>query len=250
MPSLFEQARPRAWQDVAGQDRAVAQVRKVLGRGWGGRAFWIAGPSGQGKTTIARLIADDGADSWATWEIDGQDCTMDYIRDMVDEQFACRSLGVGGKCWIINEAQGMRAAIADRFLTALEGMPDHCCIIFTSSKPVEMDLFGEAHYALPFYSRCVVVTLKDGPAVRQALARRAKAVAVAHGCDGLPDWTYDAGIDHCQGNLRALLQAVESGQLADVARAELTAYLNQPTSKQDGVRRAECQARLAELEGA
>ena len=210
MPALFESARPQTWAEVAGQTKAVAQVQRVLKRGWGGRAWWIAGPSGQGKTTIARLIAQDGANPWATWEIDAQDCTLDFVRDMVDDGFAMRSLGAGGKCWIINEAQGMRAPIAERFLTALEAMPDHCCVIFTTSRPMQVDLFGVDHDAAPLYSRCVVVKLEDTAQTRLALAKRARAVAMAADMDGLPEEMYLYALNACHGNLRALLQRVES----------------------------------------
>src|SRR5262245_17092896 len=54
---LAEQYRPRAWADVVGQDRAVNRIQGLVKRGLGGRAFWLSGQSGTGKTTIARLIA-------------------------------------------------------------------------------------------------------------------------------------------------------------------------------------------------
>ena len=48
MTALHEQYRPTALEQVIGQRKAVAQVRKVLSRGWGGRAWFITGPSGSG----------------------------------------------------------------------------------------------------------------------------------------------------------------------------------------------------------
>jgi len=36
---LFEKYRPETLEDVKGQDLAVRQIRQVLERGWGGRAW-------------------------------------------------------------------------------------------------------------------------------------------------------------------------------------------------------------------
>jgi DNA polymerase III gamma/tau subunit len=54
---LHEQYRPRDWSDVVGQDKAIAKIDALRNRGLAGRAFWISGSSGTGKTTVARLIA-------------------------------------------------------------------------------------------------------------------------------------------------------------------------------------------------
>src|SRR5207244_4004340 len=100
----------------------------------------------------------------------------------------------------------------------------------------------------PLVSRCVEVALADGPAVRQALARRAKTVAMAAGCDGLPESVYLAAVEGCRGNLRAVLQRVESGQLATAARAEVVRELGRPLSEQEPRRRAELQALLRDID--
>ena len=82
MNPLHEQYRPTTWDDVIGQDRAIAKIRTVARRGLGGRAFWIAGQSGTGKTTIARLIASDVASDLCTEELDATDLTPAALRDI------------------------------------------------------------------------------------------------------------------------------------------------------------------------
>lgn len=57
---LYEKVRPKDWDGVVGQDRAVRLIRGVIDRNGGtpgGKAFWLAGPTGMGKTTIAKIIA-------------------------------------------------------------------------------------------------------------------------------------------------------------------------------------------------
>jgi DNA polymerase III gamma/tau subunit len=53
---LTEKYRPQAWSDVVGQDKTVNRILALRERGLAGRAFFISGQSGTGKTTIARLI--------------------------------------------------------------------------------------------------------------------------------------------------------------------------------------------------
>src|ERR1700726_4871299 len=94
MPSLADKHRPTCLEELAGQDAAIAQVRAVLERGWGGRAWWITGPSGTGKTTLARIIAAMGADELGTEEIDAQTLTPARLRDIED---TCRFRMLGAK---------------------------------------------------------------------------------------------------------------------------------------------------------
>src|SRR5262249_4680832 len=61
---LTEQYRPKTWQDVVGQDKVVNRLLALRRRGLAGRAYWLSGPSGTGKTTIARLIAAEVAEEF------------------------------------------------------------------------------------------------------------------------------------------------------------------------------------------
>src|SRR5215213_4822221 len=67
---LTEQYRPRTWDDVVGQDKIVSKIRALAKRGLAGRAYWLSGQSGTGKTTIGRLIAADVADPFFIAELD------------------------------------------------------------------------------------------------------------------------------------------------------------------------------------
>lgn len=89
---LHEQYRPRSWSDVIGQKKVVARVESLRKRGLAGRAFWISGQSGTGKTTIARLIAAEVADPINVEEIDAGDLTADRLREIDRRQWS-RCLG-------------------------------------------------------------------------------------------------------------------------------------------------------------
>ncbi len=70
--TLTEQYRPKTWADVVGQDKAIARIQALAKRGLAGRAFWIAGASGTGKTTIARILAREVADDWYVEETEAR----------------------------------------------------------------------------------------------------------------------------------------------------------------------------------
>jgi DNA polymerase-3 subunit gamma/tau len=95
--SLADRYRPRSWSDVAGQDKALAKLTILRRQGsLAGRAYWLSGQSGTGKTTIARLIAAEVSDAWATIEIDGGQCDTAAIDNLERE---CRQRPFGSWCW-------------------------------------------------------------------------------------------------------------------------------------------------------
>ena len=105
---LHEKVRPKRWEDVTGQDKAVRTIQGLVKRGIGGRAVWISGQSGTGKTTIGKLIAAELADDVNVEELDASECTPARLRE-IERQSACRAIGVKtGRAYLVNEAHGLR----------------------------------------------------------------------------------------------------------------------------------------------
>src|ERR1700691_446667 len=105
---LTERYRPACWQEVVGQDKIVSRVKALASReALSGRAYWISGQSGTGKTTIARLIAHEVADDFSVVELDAAAMTVNDVVALRDSM-SIRGWGEkAGRAYIVNEAHGL-----------------------------------------------------------------------------------------------------------------------------------------------
>jgi len=215
---LFEQYRPKTWDELVGHDKIKAQIDALRKRGLGGRAYWITGGSGRGKTTIAYLIAHELADDWFVSEIDATQLTPARLKE-IEQSSRLYASGLGGRAYIVNEAQGLRKDTIRQLLVTLErsGLPDHVAWIFTTTKE-QGDLFEniEKDESSALLSRCERLDLAARN-LTQAMAARAKEIAVAEGLDGRPIAAYVKRLQDHRNNMRALLQDIESGAMMAAA---------------------------------
>ncbi|MFH1268630.1 MAG: AAA family ATPase [Planctomycetota bacterium] len=214
MSQLHEQYRPLSFDDVVGQEKALAKLGRLRKRGLAGRAYWLSGQSGTGKTTIARLIAAEVASEWCTEEVDATDLSAARVREP-ERQSACLGLGdKPGRAYIVNEAHGLNKATVRQLLTTLERISGHVVWLFTTTVDGQEALFEGIDDAHPLLSRCVDLPLARRD-LAKAFAERARQIAEKEGMNGRPLEAYVRLCQKHRNNLRAVLQAVEAGDMAD-----------------------------------
>lgn len=205
MKPLHEQYRPSRLSDVLGQEKAV----KVLSRfgSFGGRAFYLSGNSGTGKTTIAKIIAGQTViGGFDVVEIVGRELTTLTLRSIMERWMFC-----GGHALIVNESHGLTKPVIEKLLDVIENLPSHTVIIFTTSRE-GADLFEEQLDSSPFSSRCINISLASR-GLAPIFARRAREIAGVEGLDGKPEADYMKLVNRHRSNMRAVLMEIESGAM-------------------------------------
>lgn len=216
---LVDKYRPAKLSDVVGQSKTVRALQLMLERGFSSCALYFVGASGTGKTTCARAVVNElHIDDSDVFTIAGADVTADFIRDL-REKFSLSTWGESGwKAIIIDEAHGMSRQAVQLLLPYLEELPSKRLFLFTSTEPLDGDIFG--NFTGPIASRCKVFELKSDS---KAMAGFACGVADCESLNAGNDETaFERLLSDCVGNLRMTLQKIEAGVM-------LEPYISKPT---------------------
>lgn len=211
MLSLYEQHRPRDWAGIVGQDKAVRQIQVAGKRGWGGRAWWLTGASGTGKTTIAHILAHELAEPFNVQELDAGRLTPARLADIEGESQLYGMGAKSGRVYICNESHGLARATVRQLLVTLERIPSHVAWIFTTTFDGQDSFDGID--ADPLLSRCLRVNLSRR-GLCEPFAVFAQNAARKAGLDGQPIERYRRLLKDSGNNLRTALTAIEAGAMA------------------------------------
>lgn len=210
---LHETYRPRDWGEVVGQDALVASIQALESRsGLSGRAYWISGKSGGGKTTIARLIAQSVSSGHYINEMDAKELTAGAL-DTIKADMAYVPMGCETRAYIVNEAHGLRADMVTRLLGMLEAPVLNSGTLWVFTTTIEGDQLFDGHLdSHPLKSRCMEFELAQR-GVCLPMAARCREIALKEGLDGQGIGAYERLLKDKRNNMRAALQSIEAGAM-------------------------------------
>lgn len=130
---LIVKYRPREWEQVFGHEDIVASLKRALESSTHPHAFLFTGPSGIGKTTMARIIA-----KYIHAEIVELDAAthtgVDSMRELVDLGQHRPLGGSGNRLIILDEAHMLSRSSFNAILKMLEEPPAHLYIALCTTE--------------------------------------------------------------------------------------------------------------------
>ena len=133
---LHVRYRPVVLADVVGQASAVKALKSLLSGRSRPHSYLFTGPSGVGKTTLARILADEcSVQPHNVLEIDA--ATYSGIDSMKQIKAMAESRGFGGnpnKLLIIDECHSLSKQAWQSWLKIIEEPPEHLYIAFCTTE--------------------------------------------------------------------------------------------------------------------
>jgi len=119
--NLNDKYRPSSFNDVVGHQSVIRSLRSSIENNIGS-TFILHGPSGVGKTTIARIFASEVGCTELIEKDAASNSGKDHIKDVIRSQ-DYHTFNGGARVFIIDECHGLSRAAWDVLLTTIEEVP-------------------------------------------------------------------------------------------------------------------------------
>ena len=141
--------RPKTWDEVIGQDAVVQSLKASVSKESAPHSFLFTGPSGVGKTTLARILANElRCTEQDLIEIDAARYSgVDEMRDVVSMAQYRGFGGEGVRVVIVDECHRLSRQTWDTLLKIIEEPPPHLywCLCTTEASKVPRTIVTRCH---------------------------------------------------------------------------------------------------------
>ena len=200
--SLYHKYRPQTFDAVIGNESLIHLLEEATTEKNEEKphAILFTGPTGCGKTTLARIIAHKmGAVGGDYREVDSADFRgIDSIRE-IRKQSGYKALEGSVRVWLLDECHKLSGDAQNALLKALEDTPSHVYYILATTEPQKLlpTIRGRC-------MQCPTSLLEDGEMMK-LLRRVVKAES-----ESIPKDLYFKIIERGQGHPRNALQLLDT----------------------------------------
>ena len=213
MQELYKRYRPQSLKTVFGQEGAIASLKRLMDGGNVPHSILLTGPSGVGKTTIARIVqryVNCGDQDFI--ELNCADFKgVDVVRD-IRKFMSLSPISGDTRMWLIDECHKLTNDAQNAFLKTLEDTPEHVYFVLCTTDPQKL--------LKTIHTRCSEIKLlsMSAQALRQVVDRVVKKESLE-----VEDEVLDEIIEASEGSARKALVILEQVAGLDGSEKQIAA---------------------------
>ncbi len=193
--------RPKTWKTFVGNESVASSIQNLIENDKLPKAILLSGPSGTGKTTIARIIKKQlgvSDDDYREYDI-GDTRGIDNIRTLSRDSIY-KPLNGNKRIYLLDEIQGATADAFSAMLKWLEDAPKHVLVILATTHPQKLPK--------AVLTRCTQFELK--PVAPKDLMMLLKKVTKKEGYEEYDPSLLKAIVNQSEGSPRHALSILQS----------------------------------------